>query len=113
MNLEEFKNAGVIAEEVAPEVKYFIYVYKDKALNRYNPPFINDKEPAFMVDGLKQSVLKGSAKPEQITGLEFCFVGTFELSTGLLEKFDKPVVLVDCDLFLEKFGGDNNGSNCL
>lgn len=104
MKLEEYVSAADLAKEQDPELKIYIYSYKDKAVNRYAPLFQNDKEPKYMVDGLKTSILKG-ANIKELTGLQLCFCGTFELKTGSFEVFEEPVVLVDCDVLIEKFGG--------
>lgn len=112
MSLETFKKAAELAEEQSPEVYYFIYAYKDIALNKFHPPFINDKEPSFMVDGLKSAVIKGTAKQQELAGLEFCFVGTFELSKGKMDVFDEPQILVNLDEMFIKFGGSQDGKVC-
>ena len=109
MNLEEYKTAAEMAEEVSPEVKYFIYAYFDAELKKFNPPFVSDKDPAFMVDGIKNSIIKGSAKPDQFTGLDFCFIGTFELNTGVCETFEAPKHLVKLNDLFEKYGGVEDG----
>lgn len=109
MNLEEFKDAATLAKEVSPEVYNFIYCYKDTALNKFNPPFINDKEPSFMVDGIRSAVMKGTAKQKELAGLEFCFVGTFELTKGKMDVFDEPQILCNLDEFFAKFGGIEDG----
>ena len=74
MKLEEFKQAADIAQEVDVECKNFIYCYYDKALKKFHPPFVNDKEPAFMVDGLRASIIKGTAKQNGIQDLPSLFV---------------------------------------
>lgn len=109
MMLEEFKDAATLAKEVSPEVYNFIYCYKDTALNKYHPPFINDKEPSFMVDGLRSAVIKGTAKQQELAGLEFCFIGTFELSKGKMDVFEEPQVLANLDELFIKFGGVADG----
>ena len=112
MNLDEYKKAAELAEEVSPEVKYFAYCYFDTKLKKYNPPFFGEKEPSFMIDGLKNSIIKGAAKTEQLIGLDFCFIGTFELSSGTLETFDEPKHLISLDSLFEKFGGVEDGKVC-
>ena len=108
MKLEEFKQAADIAQEVDVECKNFIYCYYDKALKKFHPPFVNDKEPAFMVDGLRASIIKGTAKQKEMAGLEFRFVGTFELTKGKTEVFEVPSIIADLDVMFEKFGGALN-----
>lgn len=113
MNLQEFKTAAQIADEVSPDVKYFIYCYKDKALNKYTPPYIEDKEPSLMVDGLKNSIIKAS--PEQVkkvVNMQFCFVGTVEINSGKIETFNSPEMIIDCDVLIEKVGITNDGKVC-
>lgn len=107
--LDEFKTAAELAAESSPEVKYFIYAYKDTALNKYNPPFVQDKDPAFMVDALKNSIIKGTAKQRELVGLELVFIGTFELTTGKTEKYDTPALIANLDVLFEKFGGIDDG----
>lgn len=108
-SIEEMKTAAEIAQEQDPDLNIYIYCYKDKAVNRYAPIFTQDKEPKYMVDGLKVSVLKG-ANIKELTGLQLCFCGTFELKTGKFELFDEPNILADCDVLIEKFGGLGNGN---
>lgn len=109
MKLEEYKDAAILAKEVSPEVKYFIYCYRDCELNKYHPPFVNDKEPSFMVDGLRSSIIKGTAKKHELVGLELCLIGTFELSKGKSEVEEVPFVLVNLDELFKAFGGVNDG----
>ena len=108
MNLEELKQAADIANEVSPETFIFIYCYKDKAVNKYAPIFTTEKEPKYMVDGLKNAVLKGQ-QIKELTGLQLCFNGTFELGKGLFNLSDEPQVIADCDVLIEKFGGLADG----
>lgn len=108
MTLEELKSAADLAAEVSPETKIYIYSYKDKVVNRFAPLFQNDKEPKYMVDGLKTSILKG-ANIKELSGLALCLVGTFDLTTGKHDFYDVPEVLVDCDVLIEKFGGNPDG----
>lgn len=108
MKLDEFVQAADLAKNASPECKNFIYCYKDTALNKYHPPFVNDKDPSFMVDGLKVSVIKGTAKEKELAGLQLCFIGTFELNTGLLDHFDEPKCIANLDELFIKFGGDKD-----
>lgn len=109
--IEELKTAADLAKEQDPELFTYIYCYKDKAVDRYAPIFQNDKEPKFMVDGLKASVQKGQNLKE-LTGLQLCFCGTFELKEGKFQLFEKPELLIDCDVLIEKIGGPTNGQVC-
>ena len=107
--LEEFKSAAELALEEAPDLHMFIYCYKDKAVDRYNPIFVDKDEPKFMVDGVKNAVIKSKGQElAKLTGLQLCFCGTFELKTGKFEV-EEPAVLVDCDLLIEKYGGVEHG----
>lgn len=112
MGKEMLKDIDVkkLAEEVVPEYKQYIYCYLDKAVKRYAPPFVNDKSPEYMVDGLKSAIIKGQHIKE-LTGLSLCYIGIFELSSGSCEVYDKPRILIDCDQLVEKVqsivGGDH------
>lgn len=107
MKLEEYKSAADLAQEVAPDLKKFIYCYKDKAVERFTPIFVRDEEPKFMVDGIQTAVKKG-VNVKEVVGLQLCFCGTFELAEGKFDLFDAPQMLVDCDLIIEKFGGSDH-----
>ena len=104
--LEEFKTAAQLAQEQDPELHKFIYCYLDKAVQRFTPIFVRDEEPKFMVDGIQTAIKKGM-QTKELTGLQLCFCGTFELKEGKFDLFDKPDVLLDCDVVIERFGGSD------
>lgn len=83
-------------------VKYYIYCYYDKDLERFNQPQISEQAPEFVAESCISSIKKGKFKLTDCAGLVLVQMGDFDLVSGKFDLLEKPVLLVDCEKFVPK-----------
>ena len=93
-------DATPFVKDDGAKLELYVYCYYDKVLDRFNEPIANRDEPGFIIEGLRGTLLKG--KGVELKGLILVQLGTFDVTTGKFNIFEKPISLLDVDAVFEK-----------
>lgn len=95
------------AQEFIKEVEnkpviYNIYCYYDKALERFNQPYVSNDDPGFIYESTMASIAKGKITVKDGGDLVLVHLGTFDLKSGEFDIFDTGKVIVDLSKIFAK-----------
>lgn len=91
-----------LEEQENKPVFYNVFCYYDKALELFNQPVIEDKEPGMMATSIQAGIMKGTFPKDKAVGLLCVYLGQFNIKTGEFNLFDEAKIIVDCDQILAK-----------